>query len=68
MSQLGSVALVIAGALLYWRVDGSWVGVDAGTFGVILVVVGAIGVALFRPSWGAIGERTADHERPLPRR
>jgi hypothetical protein len=67
MSLLGSIALVIAGALLYFRIDGSWAGVGAGTFGVILIAVGVIGVVVsmfFGPSWDAVGKRGVDDERP----
>jgi hypothetical protein len=71
MSLLGSIALVVAGALLYFRIDGSWAGVEVGTFGVILILIGVIGVLVsvfFAPSRSAVAERPVDDERPTLRR
>lgn len=71
MSLLVGIALVVAGALLTWRVDGSLAGLDGATFGVILIAIGVVGVLVSQFSGsgpGATRERAVEEERPRLRR
>ena len=62
-ARLGiSVGLLLAaaGAVLIWAVNASVSGVNIHTVGVILLIVGAVGVAtslFFWSSWGGFGGR-----------
>ena len=54
--------LAAAGAVLIWAVNASVSGVNIHTVGVILLIVGAVGVAtslFFWSSWGGFGGRDA---------
>jgi hypothetical protein len=56
-----SLILIAAGAILKWAVTATASGVNLGTVGVVLMVVGAIGLVLslaFWSSWGGFGSRT----------
>lgn len=48
-----SILMIAVGAILVWAVNASVSGVELGTIGVILLIVGAVGlvVALVRASW-----------------
>ena len=53
-----SLLLVAAGAILTWAVNATVSGLNIHTIGVILMVVGAVGLALsmvFWSSWGGFG-------------
>jgi Domain of unknown function (DUF6458) len=56
-----SLLLIAVGAILTWAVNASVSGLELQTIGVILMVVGALGLALsmiFWSSWGRVpGER-----------
>jgi hypothetical protein len=55
-----SLVLVAVGAILKWAVTATVSGVDLGTVGVVLMVVGAVGLVLslvFWSSWGGFGAR-----------
>jgi Domain of unknown function (DUF6458) len=55
-----SLLLVTAGAILAWAVNVEARGVDLDLIGVILLVIGAIGLALsvvFWTTWGGFGTR-----------
>ena len=60
-----SVLLIALGAILYWAVAGSIVGIGVNTLGVILIVAGVIGLVLslvYWSSWGGFrGRRTATY-------
>ncbi len=67
-----SLLLAAAGAVLIWAVDASVSGVNIHTVGVILLIVGAVGVAIslfFWSSWGGVGGRdtTVIRERGVER-
>ena len=59
-----------AGAILWLAVDVDTKGVNLDTVGLILLVVGAVGLALsliFWSTWGGFGSRRADVvEREVP--
>ena len=57
-----SLILVAAGAILTWAVNATVSGLNIHTIGVILMVVGAAGLAMslaFWSSWGGFGSRSA---------
>jgi hypothetical protein len=57
-----SLVLIAVGAILKWAVTASTSGINLGTVGVVLMIVGAIGIVLsliFWSSWGGFGSRTA---------
>jgi hypothetical protein len=57
-----SLLLVAAGAILKFAVTATTSGVNLGTVGVVLMVVGAVGLLLsllFWSSWGGFGGRAA---------
>jgi hypothetical protein len=70
-----SLLLIAAGAILVWGVTGEAAGVDVDAIGVILMIVGAVGLAisfLFWSSWGGPGyfgrrRETYVEEAPPPR-
>jgi hypothetical protein len=52
------LAIIAAGAILFWGVTGEVAGRDVDAIGVILMVVGIIGLVLsmiFWSSWGSWG-------------
>ena len=64
--------LAAAGAVLIWAVNVSVSGVNIHTVGVILLIVGAVGVAtslFFWSSWGGFGGRdtAVAHDRGVER-
>jgi hypothetical protein len=64
--------LAAAGAVLIWAVNVSVSGVNIHTVGVILLIVGAVGVAtslFFWSSWGGFGGRDTAviHDRGVER-
>jgi hypothetical protein len=55
-----SLLLIAAGAILTWAVTTDVSGIDLGTVGVILMVIGVIGFALslvFWSTWGGFAYR-----------
>jgi hypothetical protein len=46
VSVVGSVFLLLIGAVLFFGVDGRLSRVDLSTIGLILIIVGALGIAL----------------------
>jgi hypothetical protein len=57
-----SLVLIAAGAILKWAVTATTSGLNLGTVGVVLMVVGAVGLVLslvFWSSWGGFGRRSA---------
>ena len=57
-----SLLFIAAGAILKWAVTATTSGVNLGTVGVVLMVVGAAGLVLslvFWSSWGGFGRRAA---------
>jgi hypothetical protein len=53
-----SLILIAVGAILTWAVNATVSGLDINTVGIILMVVGAVGLALsmmFWSSWGGVG-------------
>jgi hypothetical protein len=57
-----SLIFIAAGAILKWAVTATTSGINLGTVGVVLMVVGAVGLVLsliFWSSWGGFGARTA---------
>lgn len=53
-----SLLLIAVGAVLTWAVTAEVSGIDINTVGVILMVVGAVGLAMslaFWSSWGGFG-------------
>jgi hypothetical protein len=58
-----SLVFIAIGAILKWAVTATTSGVNLGTVGVVLMVVGAVGLLLslvFWSSWGGFGGRTAE--------
>jgi hypothetical protein len=58
-----SIFLIAAGAILKFAVTATASGINVGTVGVILMVVGGIGILLslaFWSSWGGWGGRGGD--------
>ncbi len=56
-----SLLLIAAGAILMWAVTATASGVNLGTVGVVLMIVGAVGLLLslvFWSSWGGFGSRS----------
>jgi hypothetical protein len=56
-----SLVLIAVGAILKWAVTASSSGINLGTVGVVLMIVGAVGLVLsliFWSSWGGFGSRT----------
>jgi hypothetical protein len=56
-----SLVFIAAGAILKWAVTATTSGINLGTVGVVLMVVGAVGLLLslvFWSSWGGFGTRT----------
>lgn len=64
-----SLILIAAGAILRWAVRADVSGVDLQTVGLILLIVGAVGLAVslvFWSSWGGIAtHRSSREERTL---
>ena len=57
-----SLVFIAVGAILKWAVTATTSGVNLGTVGVVLMVVGAVGLLLsliFWSSWGGFGGRAA---------
>ena len=57
-----SLIFIAVGAILKWAVTATTSGVNLGTVGVVLMVVGAVGLVLsllFWSSWGGFGSRAA---------
>jgi hypothetical protein len=57
-----SLIFIAVGAILKWAVTATVSGVNLGTVGIVLMVVGAVGLALslvFWSSWGGFGARSA---------
>ena len=57
-----SLVFIAVGAILKWAVTATTSGVDLGTVGVVLMIVGAAGLLLslfFWSSWGGFGGRAA---------
>ena len=55
-----SLILIAVGAILKWAVTATTSGVNLGTVGVVLMVVGAVGLLLslvFWSRWGGFGAR-----------
>ena len=55
-----SLVFIASGAILKWAVTATVSGVDLGTVGVVLMIVGAVGLLLslvFWSSWGGFGAR-----------
>ena len=55
-----SLIFIAVGAILKWAVTATTSGVNLGTVGVVLMVVGAVGLLLslvFWSSWGGFGAR-----------
>ena len=55
-----SLVFIAVGAILKWAVTATASGVDLGTVGIVLMVVGAVGLLLslvFWSSWGGFGAR-----------
>jgi hypothetical protein len=55
-----SLVLIAVGAILKWAVTATTSGVNLGTVGVVLMIVGAVGLLLslvFWSSWGGFGAR-----------
>jgi hypothetical protein len=60
VSVVGSIFLLLVGAVLYFVVDGRLSRVELSTIGLILIIVGALGVALGllqHAIWGRRGRR-----------
>jgi hypothetical protein len=58
----GSIFLVLVGTILFFAVDGRLSKVDLSTVGLILIIVGAIGIALGllqQAIWARRGRRRA---------
>lgn len=69
-----SLVLIAVGAVLTWAVTATTSGIDLGTVGVILMIVGAAGLVLsliFWSSWGGFNTRrgatTVIRDDALPR-
>jgi hypothetical protein len=61
------LVLIAAGAILRWAVTADAEGVNLETIGLILLIVGAVGLALsivFWSSWGGRGVRRRVVESP----
>jgi hypothetical protein len=57
-----SLLLIAAGAILKWAVTATTSGINLGTVGVVLMVVGAVGLVLsliFWSTWGGFGARAS---------
>ena len=55
-----SLILIAVGAILTWAVNATVSGLNIHTVGIILMIVGAIGIALsllFWSSWGGVNSR-----------
>ena len=55
-----SLVLIAAGAILKWAVTATTSGINLGTVGIVLMIVGAVGLLLslvFWSSWGGFGSR-----------
>lgn len=55
-----SLGLIVLGAILYWAVTTTFVGIGANTLGVIFMLVGVAGLLLslvYWSSWGGFGRR-----------
>jgi hypothetical protein len=58
-----SLVFIAIGAILKWAVTATASGVNLGTVGVVLMVVGAVGLLLslvFWSSWGGFGARAPE--------
>jgi hypothetical protein len=56
-----SLLLIAAGAILKWAVTATTSGINLGTVGIVLMIVGAAGLVLslaFWSSWGGFGSRS----------
>ena len=56
-----SLIFIAVGAILKWAVTATVSGVDLGTVGIVLMIVGAVGLLLslaFWSSWGGFGRRS----------
>jgi hypothetical protein len=63
MAALASVVAIVVSLVLIWGVDGSVLGVDLETLGLILLVLGAIGaVASFAARSRVPGAGEGSHE------
>jgi hypothetical protein len=61
MGISASLVLIAAGAILKWAVTATTSGINLGTVGVVLMIVGAVGLLLslvFWSSWGGFGSRS----------
>jgi hypothetical protein len=61
MGISASLVLIAAGAILKWAVTATTAGINLGTVGIVLMIVGAAGLLLsvvFWSSWGGFGSRT----------
>jgi hypothetical protein len=55
-----SLVFIAVGAILKWAVTATTSGVNLGTVGIVLMIVGAVGLLLslvFWSSWGGFGTR-----------
>jgi hypothetical protein len=62
VSVAGSIFLLLVGAVLFFAVDGRLSRVDLSTIGLILIIVGALGIAmglLQHAIWARRGRRRA---------
>lgn len=60
-----SLLLAAAGAILIWAVDVSVSGVNLDAVGVILLVVGAVGLAFSVALWDSLGFGSRRRDDPL---
>jgi hypothetical protein len=63
MGISSSLVFIAVGAILKWAVTATVSGVELGTVGVVLMIVGAVGLVLslvFWSSWGGFGARNAN--------
>ena len=61
MGISASLVLIAAGAILKWAVTATTSGINLGTVGVVLMIVGAVGLVVslaFWSSWGGFGSRS----------
>jgi hypothetical protein len=61
MGISASLVLIAAGAILKWAATATTSGINLGTVGVVLMIVGAVGLLLslvFWSSWGGFGSRS----------
>jgi len=58
-----SLVFIAAGAILKWAVTATTSGVDLGTVGVVLMVVGAVGLLLSLLFWSSWADSAAGTRR-----